>query len=129
MRPDAALQSTDPGARDPSISDALVRVFEAGQRIVLDRVDLARFDLAQIATRTLRGAVLVAVGALLIAGAWFALITGAVLWLHIYLTLPASILIVVGASAALGMAAVAAGIHRATGDVGLPSGGAAEGER
>ncbi len=129
MRSDAAIQPSDPGARDPSISDALVRVFEAGQRIVLDRVDLARFDLAQLATRTLRGAVLVAVGALLIAGAWFALITGAVLWLHLYLTLPASILIVVGASAALGIAAIAAGINRATADLGLPNGGADEGER
>ena len=57
---------------EPSFIDAVLRVIEASQRLVLDRVDLARLDVARLATYALRGAVLVAVGAVLIAGAWFA---------------------------------------------------------
>jgi len=98
---------------EPSILDSIVRTFEAGQRVVLDRIELAYFDLRQLATKTLHGAVLIAIGALLLSGAWFALMVGLVAWLQQYLTLPASILIVAGLTAAGGGASLVLGIRRA----------------
>jgi hypothetical protein len=109
------MLESHPTRSEPSLVDSLIRAFEAGQRVVLDRLDLAYFDLAQIATRTLRGAVLIAIGSLLLVGAWFALTGALVLWLHQYLTLPASIGVVAGGSAALGAVAVAVGVRRAYG--------------
>src|SRR5262245_49879117 len=84
---------------EPSIFDSIVRTFEAGQRVVLDRIELAYFDLKQLATQTLRGALLIAIGAMLLSGAWFALMVGVVAWLQQYLTLPASVLLVAGLTA------------------------------
>jgi len=109
------MLDSHPTRSEPSLVDSLVRAFEAGQRVVLDRLDLAYFDLAQIATRTLRGAVLITIGSLLVVGAWFAVMGGLVLWLHQYLTLPASIGLVAGGSAALGALAIAIGVRRAYG--------------
>lgn len=110
------MLETHPTRSEPSLLDSLIRAFEAGQRVVLDRLDLAYFELSQIATRTLRGVVLVTIGALLIVGAWFAAMGGVVLWLQQYLTLPASIGLVAGGSAALGAVAIAVGVRRAYGD-------------
>jgi Putative Actinobacterial Holin-X, holin superfamily III len=98
---------------EPSLLDSIVRTFEAGQRVVLDRIELAYFDLKQLATKTLHGAVLIAIGAVLLCGAWFALVVGAVAWLQQYLTLPASVLIVAGLTAVAGGASLALGIRRA----------------
>ncbi len=101
---------------EPSLLDSVIRIFEAGQRVILDRLDLARFDLGEVATRALRGAALVAVGAVLLCGAWFTLIGGAVVWLQAYVSLPASLALVAAGSAALGAVAIAAGIRRAQPD-------------
>jgi hypothetical protein len=109
------MLESHPTRSEPSLVDSLIRAFEAGQRVVLDRLDLAYFDLAQIATRTLRGAVLITIGSLLLVGAWFALMGGLVLWLQQYLTLPASIGLVAGGSGLLGAAAIAVGVRRAYG--------------
>ena len=98
---------------EPHIVDAALRVFEAGQRVVLDRVDLARLDLAQIAARTVRGAALIVLGAVLVAGAWFALMAGLVVWLLAYLALGASLALVGGISAAVGAAVISLGVQRA----------------
>lgn len=106
-------------SREPSIVDALLRVFESGQRIVVDRVDLARYDLAQIAVGALRGTALIGVGAVLLAGAWFALMAGLVVWLHqvMLLSLPVSLALVGGLNAVVGGLAIAAGVERARPDV------------
>ncbi len=58
-----AMLDTHPSPSEPSLVDSVVRVLEAGQRLVLDRVDLLRFDLSQLASRALGGAVLIAVSA------------------------------------------------------------------
>ena len=107
------MYDTTPPPPEPSLVDSVIRIFEAGQRVVLDRVDLARFDLSQFATRALRGAALVAVGAVLLCGAWFTLMGGAVVWLQTYVTLTTSLVVVAVVSALLGVVAIQAGVRRA----------------
>lgn len=97
---------------EPSLADSLVRIFEAGQRVILDRLDLVYFDLSQLAVRTLHGAALIVIGSVLLTGAWFTLIAGVVVWLQQYMTLTASLIIVAGVNAALGAVAVSIGLRR-----------------
>jgi hypothetical protein len=99
-------------APEPSLVESVLRVVEAGHRLVLDRIDLARFDLGQLAARTLRGTVLIAAGAFLLSGAWFALMAGAIVWLHQFLSLAVSLVIVAVITAALGAGAIATGLQR-----------------
>jgi hypothetical protein len=105
--PEADIHRTE-----PSLADSLVRIFEAGQRVILDRLDLAYFDLSQLAVRTLHGAVLIVIGSVLLTGAWFTLIAGVVMWLQQYMTLTASLILVAGVNAALGAVAVSIGLRR-----------------
>jgi hypothetical protein len=98
---------------EPSIIDAVLRVIEASQRLVLDRVDLARLDVARLASHAMRGAVLVAVGAVLIAGAWFAALGVIVLWLRPYLSPTGSLAIIAVATLIAGAASVSSGVRRA----------------
>ena len=107
------MYDTHTARSEPSLVDSLIRAFEAGQRVVLDRLDLAYFDLSQLAARTLRGAALIAIGAVLLSGSWFAVMGAVVVWLQPYLDLPLSILLVAGVSAGLGIAALAIGASRA----------------
>ena len=106
------MLDTHPSPSEPSLVDSVVHVLEAGQRVVLDRVDLLRFDLSQLATRTLGGAVLIAVGAFLLTGAWFTLVGAVVVWLHQYLSLSASLAVVAATTAGFGAGAIAMGIRR-----------------
>lgn len=98
---------------EPSLLDSMIRIFEAGQRVILDRLDLAYFDLTQFASRTLRGAALIVVGAVVLAGAWFVLIGGVVVWMQQYLSLPVSLALVAGASVLVGAACIVIGTKRA----------------
>ena len=98
---------TSPAPSDPSVGDALIHLFESGQRLVLDRIDLARFDLRELAGRTVRGAALAVTGGVLLAGGWFMAMASAVVWLRQYLPLAASLAVVAVASAVLGAAAIA----------------------
>jgi hypothetical protein len=102
--------------REPSISDAFIRLFEAGQRVVLDRLDLARYDLALLAKQTLSAAALVAVGAVCLTGAWFAVLAAAVVWALNYMTLPAALALAGLASLAAGALLIAAGLRHARPD-------------
>lgn len=102
---------------EPSFSDAVRRVADAGQRMVRDRIELARLDAATIAGRTLRGVVMIAAGAVLLSGAWFALMTGAVLYLNRYLMMPASVAIVAGATLLVGALLVYAGSRRTRNEI------------
>jgi len=116
------MLETHPSPSEPSLVDSVVHVLETGQRVVIDRIDLLRFDLSQLASRTLGGAVLIAVGAFLLAGAWFALMGAVVVWLQQYLPLSASLAAVATATAGFGAGAIAIGIRRGqigkAGDVG-----------
>ncbi len=98
---------TTPAPSEPSVGDALMHLFESGQRLVLDRIDLARFDLRELAGRTVRDTALAVTGGVLLAGAWFLAMAAAVVWLRQYLSLALSLAVVAGASATLGAGAVA----------------------
>lgn len=98
---------TKPAPSEPSVGDALIHLFESGQRLVLDRIDLARFDLRELAGRTVRDAALAVTGGVLLAGAWFLAMASAVVWLRQYLPLALSLAMVAGASAVLGAGAIA----------------------
>lgn len=98
---------------EPSVGDAVIHVFEAGQRMVLDRIDLARFDLDQLAGRTLRSAALACSGTLLLAGAWFTAMGGAVVWLQSYLSLAGSLAVAALFSAGVGASAIVIGVRHA----------------
>ena len=116
------MLDTQPPPSEPPLVDSVVRALEAGQRLVLDRVDLLRFDLRQLASRALSGALLVAVGAFLLAGAWVTWMGAVVVWLQQYLSLGASLAAVAAATAGFGAGAIAIGIRRGrigtAGDVG-----------
>lgn len=106
------MVDAQPSPSEPRLVDSVVRALEAGQRVVLDRVDLLRFDLRQQAGRTLSGALLVAVGAFLVAAAWVAGMGAVVVWLQQYLVLYASLAVVAAATAVVGAAAMAIGMRR-----------------
>ena len=101
-----------PGAPEPSLSDSLIRVLEVGQSVLLDRIDLARFDVGQAARRLLSGVALLAIGAMLLTGGWFMLMGGAVSWLQPRLSLPVSLVLAAALTAGLGAGALAVGIRR-----------------
>jgi hypothetical protein len=100
------------GAPEPSLSDSLIRVLEVGQRVLLDRIDLARFDVSQAARRLLSGVALLAIGAMLLTGGWFMLMGGVVSWLQLRLSLPVSLVLAAVLTAALGAGALAVGVRR-----------------
>ena len=111
-----------PSPSEPPLVDSVARALEAGQRLVHDRVDLLRFDLRQLAIRTLSGALLLGAGGFLVAVAWVAWMGAAVVWLQPYLSLGASLAAVAAATAGLGVGAIAIGVRRGPigklGDVG-----------
>lgn len=115
-----------PPRPEPSVIDAVVRVVDAGQRLVLARVDLLRADFNELASRSLRSAALVGLGAFMLAAAWCALMAAAAAWLRNYLPLPMSLLVVALATAAVGAAAILVGVlsgrgaGAASGDEGQP---------
>ena len=97
----------------PSVVDSIIRVLEAGQRIIIDRIDLARFDLGNGASRALYGAAFAIIGAALLTTGWIALLAALVIWLQDSMSLPASLLVGAGVSAGAGAGAIAHGLRRA----------------
>lgn len=97
---------------EPALVDALRRVFEAGQQLVLDRFDLMRLDLTRAASWSVRGAILLGTGMLLLSGALAMLAAVAVTSLDRVMSLPAAILLVGGVTATLAVMAVMVGMQR-----------------
>jgi hypothetical protein len=92
---------------------ALEHVIQASQRVITDRLDLLRLEVSESVGRGLRGAVLIGAGVLVGCCAWIAL-TGAVLAvLAMYLSLPASLLIVAALHAGAASVLIAGGIRDA----------------
>lgn len=98
----------------PGITDTAVRVIEAGQRVLLDRFDLARFDLTRLIALGARAAAALAAATVLLSGAWFAVIAAIAVRLqgHLALSLPASLMLVALVSAVAGAATVAICLRR-----------------
>jgi hypothetical protein len=97
-----------PTTADLSVADAAMQVIDAAERVVVDRIDLMRFDLRQRADRAAREAALLAVGAALIVLAAVALLAAGVVWLAQFVSLQASLASVAALTAVLGGIAVAA---------------------
>jgi hypothetical protein len=98
---------------EPSIVTALGRAIEAGQRIVVNRIDLARLDILDLFGRLARGGTMIVFGGVLLATGWLAFTSAAILYGQNYLTLPASAALVGALNAVVGGAILATGIQRA----------------
>lgn len=98
----------------PRIADTAVRVIEAGQRVLLDRLDLARFDLGRLMALGGRALAAAALATGLLAGAWFALLAAAALLLHgaLQWSLPACLALVAAVAAGAGIATVGLTLRR-----------------
>ena len=96
----------------PGLADTAFRVVEAGQRVVLDRLDLARLDLERFVSLSVRSGVAVAASTVLLSGAWFAIMAAAALYLQtaLGLSLPVTLCIVAFLSAAGGVLTVNAAL-------------------
>lgn len=98
---------------EPSVGTSLGRAIEAGQRLVVNRIDLARLDIMQILSRISRSAAFVAAGAFLACVGWVALTMAAIICGHQYLTWATSAALVRLFNAVLGAALIAFGVQRA----------------
>jgi uncharacterized membrane protein YqjE len=96
----------------PSVVGSVERMFDAGQRLLIERIDLARLEAQDAIGRALWTALFVIAGATLAFTGWLALMAVMVLALRDYAGLPTamSILIVGAAHAILGGALVIYGI-------------------
>lgn len=87
---------------EPSLVTSLGRIVEAGQRIVVNRIDLARFDILDVVSRALRGGAMVMMGSVVLLVGWLALSLAAIL-------LGANYMSLAGSAAAVGLFNAAAG--------------------
>ena len=79
---------------EASVATALTHVIEAGQQVILDRIELARLDAREMLGRTLRASVFFATGTLFVVGGWAAIMAMAVILLDRALPLSASLALV-----------------------------------
>lgn len=98
----------------PGLADTAFRVVEAGQRVLLDRIDLARLDVMRLLSLGARTALAMAVGTVMLSGAWCALVIALALQLQTGLawSLPLSLAVVAVGSAVGGVALIAFGLRR-----------------
>jgi hypothetical protein len=91
----------------------LGRAIEAGQRLVADRMDLARLDIAQVLNRVSRSALFVAAGAFLACVGWVGLMVAAGLFGTYYVSAAVSAGLVGVFNVAIGGALIGIGMQRA----------------
>src|SRR5688572_29519360 len=98
----------------PGLTDTAFRVVEAGQRVLLDRLDLARLDVVRLLSLGARTAVAMAAGTVLLSGAWCALVIALALQLQAGLawSLPFSLAVVAVVSAVAGLGLIGLGLRR-----------------
>ena len=97
---------------EPSATDAVERVIDAGQRLVTERIELAKLDVQDAVSEKVSQTTKILVPALFAFGGWWILIAGVVMALSTYLVLPASLAIVGGAHVLLGGGMAARALHR-----------------
>lgn len=98
---------------ESSLVDALTRGIEAGQRLIIDRIELLRLDALELLGRAERGGLLIVFGAMLAMVGWIGIGAAVVVWLTAYLTPAASAAIVGAIHLAAGATLAGAGIHYA----------------
>jgi hypothetical protein len=102
-------------AEQPSATDAVERVLEAGQRLIIERIELAKLDVQEAVTEKVSQTVLVVVPGLFAFGGWWILMAGIVAFLNTFLVLPASLAIVGGAHVAIGGGVALSALKRGQG--------------
>jgi len=98
-----------PARNDASATEAVERVLDAGQRLVSERIELARLDVEEALAGRVARAALVVVPALFAFGGWWLLMAAAVASLDPYMTRAASLAIVGGANVVVGLVLVLTG--------------------
>lgn len=89
------------------------RVLELGQQLVLDRLELMRWDLTDLVGRAMRGMVLVATGGVLLIGALLMLLAALVALIDRTMALPVAVLLVGLVTGACGSVTLAIATRRA----------------
>ena len=97
---------------ETSVVSALRRMFDAGHRMVVDRIELARVDILAVLAGALHGALLVVLGIIPAAIGWLVVMRALVLVLESYFAPVASLAIVGAVNVLLGVGAMMAGVHR-----------------
>ncbi len=87
---------------EASVATALTHVIEAGQQVILDRIELVRLDAREMLERALRASVFFAAGTLFVIGGWAAIMAMAVILLDRALPLSASLALVGVVNGAIG---------------------------
>jgi hypothetical protein len=102
---------------EPRLADTAVRVVEAGQRVLLARLDLARLDALRLLSLGVHTAVAMAAATILLSGAWCAVVIAVALQLQsgVAWSLPASLTLVALVSAAAGVVLLALALRRVGG--------------
>ena len=100
------------GHGEPSATDAVERVLDAGQRLVTERIELAKLDVEDAVTEKVSHTAKIVLPGLFAFGGWWILMAGVVVFLNTYLALPASLGIVGGAHVLLGGAMAASAFQR-----------------
>ena len=93
-------------ADQPSATDAVERVFVAGQRLVTERIELARLDVEDAVASAIGRAVFIVLMGLFAFSGWWAGMAAVIILLDQWIPLPASLAVVGGAHVLLGSAAV-----------------------
>jgi hypothetical protein len=98
---------------EPSATDAVERVLDAGQRLVTEGIELAKLDVQEAVSEKLSQGAAIVVPGLFAFGGWWILMAALVVFLETYLVLPASLAIVGGAHLLIGGGIAAAVLSRA----------------
>jgi hypothetical protein len=100
----------------PSLATAVSRIVDAGQRLVMDRIDLARLDILDVIERAERGAALIIAGALFATVGWLGAMTAVVVALQPYFSLSGAAALIGGANLLIGGGLVLLGMQRLRGE-------------
>jgi uncharacterized membrane protein YqjE len=99
------------GQGDLSFTAALERVLEASQKVILNRLDLLKIEVQEDLAKSVRGVTFIGAGLVLAVGGWFFFMVLVVHWLDGFLPHAASLAIVGGLQALLGVILCAYGVQ------------------
>jgi uncharacterized membrane protein YqjE len=98
--------------RAPSVGDAVGRVVSAGQRLIVDRIDLAVAQVSEVKEQITEVVTLMLVGVAALIVAWCALNYAFVIVVGAALSWPAALLIAAGVNVAVGVVFVKMGLKK-----------------
>jgi hypothetical protein len=108
----APERSVGPTHGEPSTTDAVERVIDAGQRLVSERLELAKLEVQEAVTEKVSQGAVVAIASAFAFGGWWIAVAGLVAYLNDFLVLPASLAVVGGAHLLLGGTLAATALKR-----------------